>query len=123
MSLIGRRQKGGNHMPESIMKIINEYTEKIKSCVKDSLSEVIVYGSFARGDYDEHSDIDIMILVNSDDSSMKLFQDELCDEAFELEMQYGRVVSPIIIGKDFFDYWSDTLPFYKNVRNEGVKVA
>ena len=43
--------------------------------------------------------------------------------AFELELKYGKVLSPIIKNQDFFDYWSDTLPFYRNIVKEGVKVA
>jgi len=35
------------------------------------LKKVIVYGSYARGDYQKNSDIDIMILVDADETEIK----------------------------------------------------
>ena len=54
-------------MPERIHDIMYKFAQQIRSIFGDSLKKVVVYGSYARGDYQKNSDIDIMILVDADD--------------------------------------------------------
>ena len=110
-------------MPEHIIKIIEEFMLQVHKSIQDHLCESIIYGSYARGDFNENSDIDIMILVNAEDAQIKKYEDELCDRAFDMELAYGIVISPIVKNQVFFEYWSDTLPFYRNIKREGIKVA
>lgn len=60
------------------------------------MSKVIVYGSYARGDYNENSDVDVMILVTLSDEQIKKTTDEVSDCAFDLLMMYGVEISPIV---------------------------
>ena len=50
-------------------KLLDELLKKlrfnIEDVIKSDLSEVILYGSYARGDFDEESDIDIAVIVDS----------------------------------------------------------
>ena len=82
-----------------------------------------MYGSYARGDYTENSDIDILILVDISETKIKQSENQIYDGAFDLELKYGKVLSPIIKNQDFFEYWADALPFYRTIKKEGVKVA
>ena len=52
-------------MPERIHDIMYKFAQQIRSIFGDSLKKVVVYGSYARGDYQKNSDIDIMILVDA----------------------------------------------------------
>ena len=45
---------------------------------------------------------------------------DVCDIAFEYEMKYGIVISPIIKNNQHFEKWVGVLPFYQNVIREGV---
>ena len=38
-------------------------------------------------------------------------------------MKYGIDISPVIKNKDHFDYWVDNLPYYRNIRDEGVVIS
>ena len=51
-------------MPKTIQCILMEYKELIESLNHEHVKAVILYGSYARGDYRPDSDIDIMILVD-----------------------------------------------------------
>ena len=64
-----------------------------------------------------------MVLVALPEAEIKKSENGIYDGAFDLELKYGKVLSPVIKNQDFFEYWSDTLPFYRNVKIEGVKVA
>ena len=35
-------------------------------------------------------------------------------------MNTGIVLSPVIKNEEQYEYWVDTLPFYRNVRDEGI---
>ncbi len=110
-------------MPKEIHEELDEFILLLKDRFGDDLKSVIVYGSYARGDYNENSDIDIMVLVALPDNLIRQTENDVYDGAYDLELKYGKVLSPIIKNQDFFEYWSETLPFYRNVKNEGVKVA
>ena len=110
-------------MPQGIQSELDEFVMFVKQYFGEHLKSIIVYGSFARGDYNENSDIDIMILVTLPESQIKQSENRIYDAAFDLELKYGKVLSPVIKNHNFFEYWSDTLPFYRNIKVEGVQVA
>ncbi len=81
-----------------------------------------LYGSYARGDYRENSDIDIMILTKLSDEEIKKIVTSIYDVAYDIELEKGKHISLVVKSKEHFEYWEDILPFYRNVRNEGVLV-
>ena len=95
----------------------------MRKLLGNTIDSVIVYGSYARGDYSELSDIDVMILVTLTEEKIKKISDEISDMAFEYLMRFGADISPVIINVDHFNYWADTLPYYRSVRDEGVKLS
>lgn len=95
----------------------------MRKLLGNTLDSVIVYGSYARGDYSELSDIDVMILVTLTEEKIKKISDEISDMAFGYLMRFGADISPVIINVDHFNYWVDNLPYYRSVRDEGVKLS
>ena len=90
---------------------------------KTSDSEtVILYGSYARGDYKADSDIDIMILLDLSDMDIKQYRHELSGETYDFNMDYDLDIKPIAKSQQHFQKWVDVYPFYANVKKEGVKL-
>ena len=110
-------------MPENIRVIVYQFSEDVKRRLGDKLTKIIVYGSYARGDYRENSDVDIMILTKLSEEEIRAIKNDIYDLAFEVEMSTGIELSPIIKNEEQYEYWVDILPFYRNVRDEGVVVA
>ena len=110
-------------MPVHISDIMQDFAKSVRKMLGDSLDSVIVYGSFARGDYSDLSDIDVMLLVSLGEEDIKKISDQISDLAFEFMMKYGVDISPVITNTDHFNYWADNLPYYRNVRDEGVKLS
>lgn len=73
---------------------------------------IILYGSVARGTQTEESDVDIAVIVKR---YMKDMHDKMIDLTVELELEYNKVLSVLIIDYDNFREWEDVLPFYKNM--------
>ncbi len=110
-------------MPVHIIKILQEFAKNLKKLLGNSLDSVIIYGSYARGDYSEPSDIDIMILVSLTDEQIKAVSDSVSDLAFDYMMKYKIDISPIITNTNHFNDWADNLPYYRNIRDEGVELS
>ena len=109
-------------MPITTRNLLDQYTEILQKIYGKHLKKVILYGSYARGDYQKNSDVDIMILVDADDYEIKKRFNLVCDLAFDYELEYGVVISPLVKNEEHFKKWSETLPFYRNVKQEGVTV-
>ena len=110
-------------MPVYISNIIQDFAKSVRKMMGNSLDSVIVYGSYARGDYSELSDVDVMLLVSLGEEDIKKISDQISDLAFDFMMKYGVDISPVITNTDHFNYWADNLPYYRNVRDEGVRLS
>lgn len=109
-------------MPNTIRNIIYGFAVELRRLLGNDLSKVILYGSYARGDFGESSDVDVMILVKISPELIEKVEESIFDLAFDIEMEHGIHISPIIKNEEQFEYWADVLPFYRNVRNEGVEI-
>ncbi len=102
--------------------ILNDFTLIAKDIYGSHLKKVILYGSYARGDYHEGSDIDIMILVDLDDAEIKRIGNILSDKTYDINYDNNTMIMPIVQNIDFFNKWVRAYPFYNNVYNEGVEL-
>lgn len=107
-------------MPKSINNIINEFTKKVRELLGDRVKKIILYGSYARGDYKSNSDIDIMILTDLNFDEIEKYRDEISDIAFDIELEKGIVISPVIKNIDRYNARVDIVPFFMNIQKEGV---
>jgi predicted nucleotidyltransferase len=98
-----------------------EILARIKQSVQNTEPQatVILYGSFARGDEKEFSDIDILILL---DQEKITYSDEtrIKYPLYDLEYDTGNVISPLIFSRKDWETRHSVTPFYKNVKREGV---
>ena len=84
----------------------------------DLINSVILYGSTARGTRTNDSDVDVAVLLRS--GVTKEMRGQMLDLVVDLELACGKVLSVICIDYGKFSEWKDTLPFYKNIRDEGI---
>ena len=84
----------------------------------DLINSVILYGSTARGTRTNDSDVDVAVLLRS--GVTKEMRGQMLDLVVDLELACGKVLSVICIDYGKFSEWKDTLPFYKNIREEGI---
>lgn len=105
--------------------ILRVFSEKIKMLFGGSLREIILFGSYARGDYEETSDVDIAIIADIPHDIENTYNDriiKILGDIYE-DFDYSVTLSPIVISFQFFNEWKIDLPFYKNVDTEGVRIV
>lgn len=75
-------------MPQTIHTLLTQYLLEVKKIYGTHLKSVILYGSYARGDYTSDSDIDIMLLVDLSPEEMDAYSDELSELGYEYNVDY-----------------------------------
>ena len=95
------------------------FVQGTKKILKNNLSKLIVYGSYARGDYKENSDIDVMILTPLSKEEIEQVENSI----FDLELESGIVINPVLENEAHYRYWLGALPFYDDVEKEGIVIG
>ena len=103
--------------------IISRIASFSKELFGDKFKNIILYGSYARGDYDEESDIDIMIMVDMDREELAGYRSKINKFCTDLDLEYNVLLSSKLQSESFFNEWKTELPFYRNIVSEGVKYA
>ena len=110
---------------ELIDTVVTRYAEEIKKKYGSKLYQVILYGSCARGDYDNESDIDIMVLLNVPQEQVKYERKEARTVANNLDKEFGFnvLIMPTVQSREHFKKYENVLPLFSNINKEGIFYA
>lgn len=103
---------------QDLEKLKNEVEVSAKELLGEKLLKVVLYGSYARGDFDPESDIDFALLSKITEKEIPVYNDQIGQITSRLSIRYGVLVSMLIISKESFDEYGNSLPFYKNLIKE-----
>ena len=105
---------------------MNKRDYEIARKLKKKLSELIplvdlrVFGSRAREDADEYSDMDIFIEIESVNKEQK---DVISDLAWEVGFEHFMVISPLVFTRDEIENSPlKASPIIKNILAEGIRI-
>lgn len=110
-------------MPNNIKNILNEYVNGLNRIIGNHLKQVILYGSYARGEQEiggEISDIDILILVDLDTAEIKEVEKQIIEYSYDMNLKYNVLLSPIVENDEHYKKRVKYMLFYKNIEKEGV---
>jgi len=100
---------------------VTEYVEHIRGRFPDRILAVTLYGSKARGDADDESDIDLLVLVDVEDNE---FRSQLWAIASDISLEYNIVISPQVFSQA---RWDETrrirMPLYRAIEADGVPLT
>jgi predicted nucleotidyltransferase len=106
------------------VSVLNEITARVVQAARDILGDklhrVILYGSYARGDQDDESDIDILVLADIPMEETSGAREKIRDILPAIGVEYGVVLSLCITPTAIFYRRLNVLPFYGNVLADGV---
>ena len=96
-------------------KAIEEFVRKLKEKFGNRVESIVIFGSYARGENKEESDVDVLII-----GDVKL--DDVIDVAYPIFLKYGVYISPIVMSRDYFEMLkAERTGFVENVLKEGIK--
>ena len=89
---------------------------------KDPSADVFLFGSHARGQATEESDWDILILIDKQKEN-RTIENKYRDLMFELQLELGEAISTFVYSKNDWETRFIHTPLYKNIKQEGIKIA
>jgi predicted nucleotidyltransferase len=115
---MSQHKKEGYFYMKNVEKIIYEFKNEIKQIVKNNLKQIILFGSFARGDAVEGSDVDLLLIFNTEPSS-DIIQ-KIRELSSSLSLKYDVVISEVLLTEEQFEKYKT--PFLMNVKKEGIVI-
>ena len=103
-----------------LLKIVYEQCSLI---IEHKITDAILYGSYARGDYHAESDIDILLAIDTSAANIALMRNQLASITSKLSLQYDITISVTAKPSEQFIRYGNILPYYKNVLEEGIRYA
>lgn len=102
-----------------IQELLNKTKLALKELYNENLIDIVLYGSYARSEQNENSDIDLLIILKQVDSVGKEI-DRIVDATYDIALDYNTVISVIPISYD--DYQSIKSPLLMNIKKEGIVI-
>lgn len=109
--------------PDSLITILKSVSDTAKTLFGDNLESVMLFGSYARGDYDDESDVDIMIIADISPEDICSLSPSVRSLCGELLFEFGTVVSVCVQDSTTYHRYMNALPFFSNIAKEGIRVA
>ena len=103
--------------------ILQKLTQIYRSVYGENLVQVILYGSYARGDYHTDSDVDVVAIVHGDRKTLQQQLKKVWDSSCELELEYDTILSPTVIPYEEFKQYQTVPPYYRDISQEGVVIS
>jgi len=93
--------------------------ESLEQIYGDRLVEVILYGSFAKDEFTEDSDIDIAVVLKGRVNKAKEI-DRIYDVLYNLMLETGELISINPLSEE--EIKNSIWPLYYHIRTEGIKI-
>lgn len=103
----------------SLMEILKEFKSGLKKLYGSKLKNIVLYGSYARGEENEDSDIDLAIILKGNILPFKEI-DRVTEIACDIDLKYNILLSIHPVSEN--DFNSLMTPLLVNIRDEGVEV-
>ncbi len=106
-------------MKLTIHTLLQELKSGLKTLYADRLKGVYLYGSYARGEEDQESDVDVLVVLDE----IRHYAAEVDRTGYlaaDLSLKYGFSTSLVFIRE--IDWLRGETPFLANVREEAVSV-
>ena len=118
------RRRGRQVCTEAqINRVLKAMVECYRAVYGDEIVDIMLYGSYARGDYEQDSDVDIVAVVHGERVELQKKLRAVWDVSAELGLENDIVLSPTVIPYDEFVKYRQTLPYYRNIAREGRKIG
>ncbi len=106
-------------MNAKVQNIVREFERRLSAHYGERLVKLVLYGSQARGDAEEASDIDVLVVLQ-EPFSFEAERLAIGDIAYDLSSANGVLISCAVESADRFDDETYKTPFLRNVRREGI---
>lgn len=103
---------------EAIKPILDRFRQELQREYQEKLLGMILFGSYARGDFHQDSDVDLLLLF-SEGTHINHETKKVMGIAYDFILESGYFLMPMLTTENLFDKNS---PLYLNIKKEGIKI-
>ena len=104
-------------LPEDLRQLLEQLGERLREFYGERYAGLILFGSYARGDWTEHSDVDLLLLLEGEVSSSREIM-RSSDVIYPLALESGHLLTLVPVSLEA--YHASQEPLFWNVRAEGI---
>jgi predicted nucleotidyltransferase len=104
---------------KDIKDMLSQVKNLLEELYQDRFLEMILFGSFAKKNATDHSDIDLALVLSDTVDRIKEI-DAITDAVYGIMLEHNEVFSFLPVSKDEIE--NSDLPIYYNIRKEGIKI-
>jgi len=105
-------------MEKELQSLLQDLKRRVETVLEDTEAEIVLYGSRARGDFDQDSDIDVAVIVTVLTREKK---DQIFEMVAEVEFDHSRAISVLVFSKSEFDrLYQRERRIALDIRGEGI---
>ena len=114
------RARAIESLPDDLSVLLDRLALELKELYGKRYRGMVLYGSYARGEADEGSDVDVLLLLEGEvNTSRELLRTEEVEWPLSLEAGYTISLLPLSVEA----YRSSEQPFLRNARGEGISLS
>ncbi len=113
------KQAAVRKIPVKVRSILNETRDELRKIYHNRLKEMILFGSYARGDFVEGSDIDVILLLEQL-TDIFVERERYLPIICQISLKYDMVIS--IIPFDSREFQKKRTPLILNAAKEGIRI-
>lgn len=103
--------------------IASQLVDVYRNIYGDDIVEILLYGSYARNEETDQSDVDIVAIVKGNRLDLQKKLKIVWDISADIGLENDVVVSPTVVPFDEFEKYREILPYYMNIEKEEIKVG
>jgi hypothetical protein len=107
-------------VPSAARAALGTFVDALHARFGDAVGDVRLFGSFARREANEDSDVDVAVVLERVDWRTKR---EVIDLATDVGLSTGLVLSPVVFDREIYERWREQgRPLVKSIERDGVPV-
>ena len=103
--------------------LLDRFVKNSRELFGEKLKDIILFGSYARGDFDDESDVDIFLLLDIPENEAWKYRNSIVEATSDISLEYDVLISPVVEPFVRYQKYKDVIPFLQNIRNEGVHIG
>ncbi len=104
-------------LPKDLRQLLAQLDERLKDFYGERYAGLILFGSYARGDWTEHSDVDLLLLLKGEVSSSREIM-RSSDVVYPFALESGHLLTLVPVSLEAYHLSQD--PLFWNVHAEGI---
>ncbi len=119
MAKTGKLDLKATSLSQAEVNALEAFVRRVQESFPDQILQISLFGSKARGEGDPDSDVDVLVIINQYDRSLRR---KIIDLSSDLSLEYDVLLSPRVIG---LQRWQNRQGFslYRNIAREALPIS